>query len=76
MNRGYLKALFYFLSLEFIVLPNIQVAHAQYMDPGIGSFIFQFLIGGILFVVFFFSRFKSKILSWFKKKDPKDENKN
>lgn len=46
---------------------NLYVAHAQYIDPGTGSFIYQILIAGFLFILFFFYRIKSSIRRWFKK---------
>jgi hypothetical protein len=45
----------------FVAAPLFQQAHAQYIDPGTGSFLFQIIVSGFLFLVFFFTRFKRAI---------------
>lgn len=41
-----------------IVLCIPAILHAQYLDAGSGSFIFQTLIAGLTLFIFFFSRIR------------------
>ena len=58
-----------FLLLLFVAFPGIL--HAQYLDPGMGTFVIQVLLGMFIFIVFFFKRivgFFSNILKKLRKK--------
>ncbi|MBL7892346.1 MAG: hypothetical protein JNL63_06930 [Bacteroidia bacterium] len=51
-----------------LVLVNLFLAfslsaHAQYIDPGSGSYIFQLLLGGFLALAFYFKTIKGTIVS-------------
>ncbi len=38
-----------------------QLARAQYLDPGTGSFLFQATIAGLTLIIFFFSRIRTLV---------------
>ena len=42
-----------------------------YIDPGVGSLVFQILIGGIIATSLFFKNLWITIFHWFKKKKEK-----
>ena len=60
MNRLYLT-----FALVLLVLPATVQA---YIDPGTGSLILQFVIAGVLGVVFFFRQTAARFMSFFRSK--------
>ena len=61
MKRWYHAAALLLL-VHLLIAPLTQVARAQYLDPGTGNFLFQIIVSGLMFVVFFFSRIKAWVL--------------
>ena len=61
-----------FLLLFLLLAPLSQRASAQYLDPGAGSVLFQVLVSGLLFVLFFFSKMKAVLRRRFGKGDISD----
>ena len=64
------------LTTVLIVLLIPHTVHA-YIDPGTGALVLQFLIAGVLGVVFFFRQGIARFMSFFKSKpsrhDDRDE---
>ncbi len=64
MFRTNLKVFVYLVILGFVLFP--KEAHA-YIDPGTGSYLFQFVIAGLLGSMFFFRGYFDKIKNKFSK---------
>jgi hypothetical protein len=59
------------LEAVFVLILTVPL-HAQYLDPGSGSFLFQILIAGLAVLIFYFSKIKQFIVELFPKKKNKD----
>lgn len=56
----------------FVIFLTVPL-HAQYLDPGTGSFLYQILIAGLALFIFYFSKIKKVILHMIRKDKNKDE---
>lgn len=52
----------FFVSFILFIVISITEAHAQYIDPGTGSYLFQLFIAGFLGVIFYWKYIKNKYL--------------
>ena len=47
--------------VAFLLMILSQIARAQYLDPGSGSFLFQAIVAGLTILIFFFSRIRESL---------------
>ncbi len=47
--------------VAFLLVILSQIARAQYLDPGSGSFLFQAIVAGLTILIFFFSRIRHSL---------------
>jgi len=64
------------LFLNDLAYLNSVTCVLAYVDPGIGSYIFQIMIAGIAAVGFFFGAMKTRVKSMFGKKSDKKPSEN
>ena len=74
--KNNLKRLFALSVLVAGVSPLFQQSRAQYIDPGTGNFLFQIIVSGLFFLVFFFSRIRRGIMHLLKGKGRSDKTEN
>jgi hypothetical protein len=68
-----MKILRYFSIFVFTTAFATEIVHAQYIDPGAGSYLFQVIIAGLTLFIFFYSQIKEKIKSLLRKKPAVDQ---
>jgi hypothetical protein len=56
--RAVESATWRFCGISLLVIVSPSLSHAQYLDPGSGSFVFQSVIAGLTIFLFFFSRIR------------------